>query len=53
MEKKKKDIDIHEQLKPLVIHVRKTKGEKEALLFFIDYIQPIKKYFKITNKVKL
>ena len=46
-------MNISKHLKVLTVHVRKTKGEKDALLFYMDYIQPIKKYFKqLTNKVK-
>lgn len=41
---------IHEHLKKLTIYVRKTKGESEALRFYVKYIQPIKQYFEIKSK---
>jgi len=44
-------IDIHKHLKKLTILVREMKGEGEALIFYINYVQPIKEYFKkINNK---
>lgn len=34
-----------ESLRQFTEHVRETKGTREALLFYIDYIQPLKIYF--------
>ena len=42
-------MNIHEYLKKLTVYVRKTKGEGEALRFYVKYIQPIKKYFETKN----
>ena len=36
---------IHDQLKDLTVHVRLTKGPVDAFRFFVEYIQPIQKYF--------
>lgn len=33
-------------LKVFTAYVRKTKGTKEAFLFFVNYVQPIVQYFK-------
>jgi len=44
--------ELYQTLKKLTIHVRKTKGEKAALLFYVNYIQPIKKYFKVIDQLK-
>ena len=43
-------MNINKHLKVLTVLVRHAKGEKEALRFYIDYIQPIKKYFKQITK---
>ena len=41
--------ELHDILKKLTVYVRKAKGKKEAMKFYIDYIQPIKEYFKELN----
>lgn len=43
---------IHDHLKELTSHVRETEGTGKALSFFIDYIQPIQKYFGGDESVK-
>ena len=42
--------ELYFTLKKLTVYVRKAKGEKEAMKFYIDYIQPIKEYFKKLTK---
>ncbi len=39
------NMSVHSRLKRLTVHVRETKGEAEALRFYVKYIQPVKKYF--------
>ena len=46
-----KAIDIQERLKVLTGCVREMKGEKEALIFYVNYIQPIKRYFKEKHNI--
>ena len=38
--------EIDSVLASLTSHVRETEGSGKALAFFVDYIQPIKKYFE-------
>ena len=43
---------IHNNLKKLTVHVRKTKGSAEAMRFYLDFIQPMKEYFGGNEEVK-
>ena len=43
---------LHDALKQLTAHVRRTKGTKEAAGFYIDHIQPIQEYFGGHEAVK-
>ena len=42
-------MNIEDKLKELTTHVRQTKGQGEALYFYVKHIQPLKDYFKITD----
>lgn len=39
-------MNIEKHLKELTVFVRQTKGEAVALKFYVDYVQPIKQYFR-------
>ena len=43
---------LHSAIRQLTVHVRKTKGAKEAALFYVDYIQPMYQYFGGKESVK-